>query len=84
MKRHLLTRLVGALLGAILGCSSGFESALRDADGNSIRLDDILRIVTNEDFSEDQKRDSLEALGITDENLIEFLLALPAPEESES
>ena len=63
----------GLLALATGGCPPT-ENVVTDANGQSIRLTAIDRIVTNEDATDEQKRQGLRDLGITDEALIELLV----------
>lgn len=62
----------------LIGCgtvsNTNYPSALTAPDGNPILFDDVSRIITDEDLSEDEKRDALRELGIEDERLIDALL----------
>ena len=53
-----------------------FPNQLRDADGNTILLDDVEAIVGDDDLTESEKREELRGLGIEDEELIDVLLTL--------
>jgi len=67
--------LVGvALLVLAAGGCPPTENVVSNAQGQSIRLTAIDRIVQNNDLSEEQKRQGLRDLGITDDELIELLL----------
>lgn len=56
------------------GCSPTIEYAVVDAQGQPIRLDAITRITGDVSLSEDQKRQKLRDLGITDQDIIELLI----------
>jgi|GEM_PF-1209397 len=64
----------GGLFALLAGGCPPTENVVTDPSGQSIRLTSIDRIVTNPDLSEEQKRQGLRDLGITDEELIDFLL----------
>ena len=55
------------------GCPP-IENVLSNAEGQSIRLSAIDDIVQNRNLTEEQKRQGLRDLGITDDALIELLL----------
>lgn len=74
--------LIGAVVLVVLGmaaCGPPYlqednETVLVDEEGNQIRLEGIEKIVNNEDLTDQQKREELEALGITDDVLIDLLI----------
>lgn len=66
--------LSAAVLGLVQGCSPVISNALVDADGQPIRLDAILEITTDSTLTEDQQRQELRELGITDPDVIEALV----------
>ncbi|GMV96994.1 MAG: hypothetical protein HRF43_20850 [Phycisphaerae bacterium] len=51
-----------------------YEGLLEGADGVIIRLADITRITGDSDLTEDEQREALRALGLTDESLIDLLV----------
>ena len=63
----MLAMLVGA-------CGPPTENVLSDATGQSIRLEGIDRILSNNNLTEEEKREQLRGLGITDEDLIDALI----------
>ncbi len=80
--------LIGALIAVLLmaagmGCGPPYLDVLVDESGQQIRASEVLAIITNDrdqdgepDLTEEEQRDSLRALGITDEHLIDALLRL--------
>jgi hypothetical protein len=50
------------------------ENVLTDPAGQSIRLTAIDRITSDPDLTEEQKRQGLRALGVTDQLLIDLLI----------
>jgi hypothetical protein len=52
----------------------GNDIVLTDEEGNQIRLVQIERIVNDDDLTEEEKRQALEDLGITDDDLIDLLI----------
>jgi hypothetical protein len=70
---------VGVLAAAMLaasGCEPPLPAALTDPDGVFIREPAISRILDDPDLTEDQQRQALRDLGITDESLIDFLIGI--------
>jgi len=63
----------GACMLGPLGCGPPIGT-LVDANGNSIRQSAITRIVDDDELTDSEKRDALQALGIRDIALIELLL----------
>ena len=69
-----------ALLGPALilptqvGCGPPYLDVLESASGEQIRLNDVIRIVGSAELSEEQKRQALLDLGVTDEDLIQLLI----------
>ena len=55
-------------------CAAPYDDALVAENGDQIRLVSIERIVSDPDLTEEQKREALEGLGITDEDLIDLLI----------
>ena len=72
--------LVPALLAAALagGCGwpqrTDFPNALTGPDGQPIVFDDVRDVLTNDDLSDEEKREALRELGIEDERLIDALI----------
>ena len=74
--------IVAVLLGgAVVGCGPPYLNVLIDANGQQIRADDITNILYGDedgdgipDLTEEEQRDSLRGLGITDERLIDALI----------
>ena len=58
------------------GCGVPLPNAdvLVTAEGTQIRLDHIAKILDDDTLTEEQKRSGLTDLGITDQDLIQFLL----------
>jgi len=77
MSRRRLGRLVRALVPVVLfllvGCVSDFPNAIRNDEGEPIRLPTIVDIVTDPDMTDEQKRDALRAEGVP-EDLIDLLI----------
>lgn len=63
---------VATVLGP--GCGPTYDFLLLDGQGDEIRLVQIDRIVNDADLTDEQKRDLLRDLGITDDQVIEQLL----------
>ena len=75
--------LIGAVVLVVLGLAAcgpppylqeDNETVLVDEEGDQIRLESIEKIVNNEDLTDQQKREELETLGITDDVLIDLLI----------
>lgn len=64
----------GLLVAAAGACGPPTENVLSDAEGQSIRLEGIDRILENDNLTEEEKRERLRGLGITDERLIDALI----------
>jgi len=71
-----LRAFTGVGLFAVLagGCPPTENVLTNDANGSSIRLSEIDAITTDENLTDEQKRESLRNLGITDATLIEQLV----------
>jgi len=63
------------ILATLPGCVVPLEGALKDANGATIYLDDANAIVNDPQLTEDQKRQGLQDLGITDPDIIDLLLS---------
>jgi hypothetical protein len=61
-------------LGFSFGCQPPVENAIIGADGQFIRVEAISEIVGNDNLTTAEKQSQLEALGITDEALIDLLI----------
>jgi hypothetical protein len=68
--------MVGIVAASVGGCAAPYPNVLVDSNGNQIRLSDIDQILSQTDLNEDQKKAALEALGITDPELLNVLLTL--------
>lgn len=68
-----------ATIFVVEGCTAPYPDAVLNSDGQSIRLSDIGQILSQTDLSEDQKKDALRALGITDEELLNVLVTQAQP-----
>ena len=58
----------------IAGCGVPTENVLVDCEGNSIRITALDQIYNNEDMTDEEKRQALRDMCITDEALIDLLL----------
>jgi hypothetical protein len=59
------------------GCKGPpFNDVLVDSNGEQIRSPEIQRIFDNPDLTEEEQRQALRDLGITDESLIDLLVRL--------
>ncbi len=70
-------RLAGVILAGcvgLCGCQPPFNDVLEGANGVQIRLTAVDKILNNPDLTEEEKRQALRDLGITDEDLIDALL----------
>jgi hypothetical protein len=70
-----LAAVVAVAITWFAGCAAPYPNALRDGSGNEIRFSEISPILYSTDLTEDQKKEALRNLGITDEELINLLLA---------
>lgn len=84
MKWHRNRAIVPLAFGLLLslgGCGLNVsnEQAARyrelGADGEALVLDDLLAVAEDPDLSDDQKRSELRRMGLTDEDVIDALLA---------
>jgi hypothetical protein len=73
--RSKIVWLAGLAAVAMMGCQPPLPDVLVDENGNTIRLSSITPVLANDDLSDDQKRQALRDLGITDEELIDALLS---------
>lgn len=79
--RHGLKGIAGPLLMGFglwmaftsAGCGPSYDDLLEGLNG-SIRLETVTEIVNDPDLDEDEKRQALRDLGITDEELIDLLV----------
>ena len=71
--RGLGVGLLLAVAGTLGGCGPPTQNVLTGSNGESIRLSVIQQIVTNSEFTNEQKRQELAKLGITDPDMIELL-----------
>lgn len=74
-----MSRLVGLCLALVFaavhtGCTPVYDQALIGADGQPVTNEQILEIVSDSSLTEDEQRDALRELGITDDQLIEVLI----------
>jgi CO/xanthine dehydrogenase FAD-binding subunit len=65
---------LAAVLTTAIGCQPAYRNALIGADGTPIRLEAVQAILGNGQLTEDEKRQALRDIGITDEALIDVLL----------
>jgi len=75
IRRRILV--LAALLGLAWGCGTqrtSFPNQLHAADGTPIRFEDLQAIVTDNQLTDDEKRQQMRDLGIEDEQLIDALL----------
>ena len=56
------------------GCGLPYNDVLIDSNGEQIRSPQIQSIFDNPDLTEDEQRQALRDLGITDESLIDLLV----------
>jgi len=70
-----LAAAVAAAMTCFGGCAATYPNVLRDGSGNEIRFSEISPILYSTSLTEDQKKEALRNLGITDEELINLLLA---------
>ena len=78
LRRRMLV--LAALLGLASGCGAqpaSFPNQLRAADGTPVRLEDVQAIVTDDQLTDDEKRQRMRDLGLEDEQLIDALLGTP-------
>ncbi|HOB76307.1 MAG TPA: hypothetical protein PKG54_17490 [Phycisphaerae bacterium] len=68
-----LAGLALCLAGWVPGCQPPAHNVIMGVNG-PIRLEAITRILDNPELTEDQKRQELRNLGITDEDLIDVLI----------
>ncbi len=72
----------GLALALLVGCVSDFPNAIRNDEGEPIRLPTIVGIVTDDALTDEQKREALRVEGV-DEDLIDLLIQqadqLPQP-----
>lgn len=74
--------LLGSTGLCVVGCGSSvlssgaplYPNALRDDRGEEIHLVTLESIINDDDLTESEKRQALEALGIEDEDIQEYLL----------
>ena len=67
--------LLAGLFVGLVGCGPPTENVVADQNGTSIRASDIGLIMTNDKFTDEQKRDSLKTLGLSD-TLIDVIMSL--------
>jgi hypothetical protein len=63
------------LLLAAVGCQPPLDNVIKNSDGQSIRLTAISSIVGDSSLTDAEKRQGLQDLGITDQDLINVLLS---------
>lgn len=66
--------LAGGLALAAGGCAPSSDKVLVDEEGNTIRLEAVFEVVSDEELTETEKRAQLAELGIIDDALQDFLL----------
>ncbi len=72
---RMLTKAAGlALLAAGWSCQPSYPNAVRDENGQPVRRVEINDILNDTTLSDDQKRQALADLGITDPALIDLLI----------
>ena len=71
--RHVGLVLGLGLVGLAAGCGATFASLTNDS-GEEIRLTAITRITNDSTLTDEQKREALRDLGITDEDLLDMLV----------
>lgn len=73
-----LATIVLAGAACLGGCGASpqtdYPNALRGPDGDVILFDDVSAVLTDDELTEDQKRQALRDLGLEDERLIEALI----------
>jgi hypothetical protein len=75
MKRSIIAIAFAAFITfAGMACQPPYNFVVIGADGQTIRQSSINAIVQDSTLTDDQKRQALRDLGITDENLIDFLV----------
>jgi hypothetical protein len=62
------------LASAQAGCDPTYSQGLVDASGEPIPLESVLEVLTDSSLTEEEQRDALRELGITNEQLIEVLI----------
>jgi hypothetical protein len=64
-----------AVLSLLIGaCQGPYPNAIVDSNGDPISLDKIQAVLDDTSLNDDEKKDELRALGITDEDLLNFLV----------
>ena len=66
-----------ALAVCIIGSGCGsppYNDVLLDAEGDPIRAEAVLNIINDPDLTEEEQRQALRDLGITDDQVIDLLL----------
>lgn len=74
--RWLHRGLIGAAAWAALtgACGGPYPNAITGEDGQAIRAADIRAILDDPDLTDAQRREQLQALGITDEDLLNLFV----------
>ena len=70
-------QIIAAMIGLAAfggGCYSVFPDAIRNAEGEFLRVELLQEIGNNPDLTEQQKTQIFNDLGLTDPDLIEFLI----------
>lgn len=68
-----LAGLAVGVAGLVSGCQPPLQNVIVGVNG-PVRLDAVMQILEDDDLTEDQKRQELRNLGITDEDLIDVLI----------
>jgi len=74
---NLRLNLAGVLITGLClvgGCNSSFPDALRDTDGNILRAELLQDIRNNPDLTDEEKTQIFNDLGLTNPDVIDFLL----------
>ncbi len=72
--RAVIAGLAGVLSWSAVGCGPPYGDVLVDEEGEQIRLEGVLRIVGDNTLSDEEKRDGLINMGITDDELLDALI----------
>jgi hypothetical protein len=76
--RILACLLVGLIISADLACCTPpYRYVLVDEEGEQVRVVMIRKIITDEDLTDDEKRELLRDVGLTDELFIDSLIDNP-------
>ena len=75
--RILVGLLVGVITSAGVACGPPYRFVLTDDEGEQIRVSLFRQIITSEYLTDEQKREHLRNIGLTDELFIEMLINHP-------